>query len=313
MSQTVPYSLMVHGGAGALDNVKDDRTAVRYLESIRRILEHGREILELGGSALQTVEACASLLEDDPVFNAGCGSVLNEDGKVEMDAAIMDGRDLSAGAVAAVDNIANPIQLARFVMTESEHVMLIAEGAMRFADHCGMERAPENYFYTPERVEQLKQARLKHKVMLDHDDLETDSEDQKYGTIGAIARDPLGNLAAATSTGGIVNKRMGRVGDSPIIGAGVYADNETCAVSATGYGEDFVRSVISKTISDFIYMKGMNAAEATQAGIDYLNRKVKGRGGVIVIDHDGNCASGFTTKKMIHGWIEHGGVAVVRF
>ena len=313
MSQTVPYSLMVHGGAGALDNVKDDRTAVRYLESIRRILEHGREILELGGSALQAVEACASLLEDDPVFNAGCGSVLNEDGKVEMDAAIMDGRDLSAGAVAAVDNIANPIQLARFVMTESEHVMLIAEGAMRFADHCGMERAPENYFYTPERVEQLKQARLKHKVMLDHDDLETDSEDQKYGTIGAIARDPLGNLAAATSTGGIVNKRMGRVGDSPIIGAGVYADNETCAVSATGYGEDFVRSVISKTISDFIYMKGMNAAEATQAGIDYLNRKVKGRGGVIVIDHDGNCASGFTTKKMIHGWIEHGGVAVVRF
>ena len=198
-------------------------------------------------------------------------------------------------------------------MTESEHVMLIAEGAMRFADHCGMERAPENYFYTPERVEQLKQARLKHKVMLDHDDLETDSEDQKYGTIGAIARDPLGNLAAATSTGGIVNKRMGRVGDSPIIGAGVYADNETCAVSATGYGEDFMRSVISKTISDFIYMKGMNAAEATQAGIDYLNRKVKGRGGVIVIDHDGNCASGFTTKKMIHGWIEHGGVAVVRF
>jgi beta-aspartyl-peptidase (threonine type) len=313
MSQTGSYSLMVHGGAGALDNVKDDKTAVRYLESLRRILEHGREILELGGSALQAVEACASLLEDDPVFNAGCGSVLNENGKVEMDAAIMDGRDLSAGAVAAVDNIANPIQLARFVMTESEHVMLIAEGAMRFADHCGMERAPENYFYTPERVEQLKQARLKHKIMLDHDDLETDSEDQKYGTIGAIAKDLNGNLAAATSTGGIVNKRMGRVGDSPIIGAGVYADNETCAVSATGYGEDFMRSVISKTIADFIYMKGMNAEEATHAGIDYLTRKVKGRGGVIVIDHDGNCASGFTTKKMIHGWIEHGGEVIVRF
>jgi len=313
MNQTGTYSLMIHGGAGALDNVKDEKTAVRYLESIRRILEHGREILELGGSALQTVEACASLLEDDPVFNAGCGSVLNENGKVEMDAAIMDGRDLSAGAVAAIENIANPIQLARFVMTESEHVMLIAEGAMRFADHCGMERAPENYFYTPDRVEQLKQARLKHKIMLDHDDLEADSEDQKYGTIGAIALDMNGNLAAATSTGGIVNKRMGRVGDSPIIGAGVYADNETCAVSATGYGEDFMRSVISKTISDFIFMKGMNAAEATQAGIDYLNRKVKGRGGVIVIDHEGNCASGFTTKKMIHGWIEHGGEAVVRF
>lgn len=304
---------MVHGGAGALDNVKDGKTAIRYLEAIRRVLEHGREVLELGGSALQTVETCASLLEDDPVFNAGCGSVLNENGKVEMDAAIMDGRDLSAGAVAAISNIANPIQLARFVMSESEHVMLISEGAMRFAEHCGIAPAPDNYFYTPDRIEQLKQARLHNKIMLDHDDTEEDSEDQKYGTIGAIARDSLGNLAAATSTGGIVNKRMGRVGDSPIIGAGVYADNETCAVSATGYGEEFMRSVISKTISDFIYMKDMNAEEATQAGMAYLTRKVNGRGGVIVIDHNGNCASGFTTKKMIHGWIEQGGESVVRF
>lgn len=304
---------MVHGGAGALENVKDSKTAIRYLESIRRVLEHGREVIELGGSALQAVEACASLLEDDPIFNAGCGSVLNEDGKVEMDAAIMDGRDLSAGAVAAVDNIANPVQLARLVLTKSEHVMLIGEGAMRFADHCGMARAPENYFYTPDRVEQLKRARLKHKIMLDHDSINGDSEDQKYGTIGAIARDPLGNLAAATSTGGIVNKRAGRVGDSPIVGAGVYADNETCAVSATGYGEDFMRSVIAKTISDFVYMKGLNAVDATRSGIDYLTRKVNGRGGVIVIDKDGNCSSGLTTKKMIHGWIEHGGEAVVRF
>ena len=313
MSETGTYSLMVHGGAGALDNVKDNKTALRYLESIRRILEHGREVMVLGGSALQAVEACASLLEDDPVFNAGCGSVLNENGKVEMDAAIMDGRDLSAGAVAAVDNIANPVQLARLVMTESEHVMLIAEGAMRFADHCGMERVPEDYFFTPERIEQLHHARQQHKMMLDHDDSEEDSEDQKYGTIGAIARDPNGNLAAATSTGGIVKKRMGRVGDSPIIGAGVYADNETCAVSGTGFGEDFMRSVISKTISDFIYMKDMEAVRATEAGIEYLTRKVQGRGGVIVIDKDGNCASGFTTKKMIHGWIERGGQANCSF
>ncbi len=313
MSDTGPYSIMVHGGAGALDNVKDDKTAFRYLDSIRRTLEHGRDVLQLGGSALQAAEACACLLEDDPVFNAGCGSVLNENGKVEMDAAIMDGRDLSAGAVAAVDNIANPVQLARLVMTESEHVMLIAEGAMRFADHCGMERVPEDYFYTRDRVEQLRQARLRHKVMLDHDDTEEDSEDQKYGTIGAVVLDPAGNLAAATSTGGIVNKRMGRVGDSPIVGAGVYADNETCAVSATGFGEDFMRTVISKTIADFILMKGMDAKQATQAGIGYLTRKVKGRGGVIVIDAAGNCASDFTTKKMIHGWIEKGGEANCRF
>ncbi len=313
MSEKAGYSLMIHGGAGALDNIRDSDTAVRYLESLRGILEHGRDILGLGGSALEAVEACASLLEDDPVFNAGCGSVLNEDGKVEMDAAIMDGRDLSAGAVAAVDNIANPIQLARLVMTMSEHVLLIAEGAERFAEHCGMERAPENYFYTPDRIEQLKLARLKHKVMLDHDSTEEDSEDQKYGTIGAVAYDMQGNLAAATSTGGIVNKRMGRVGDSPIIGAGVYADNETCAVSATGYGEDFMRTVIAKTISDFVYLKDMDAEEATRAGIEYLRRRVKGRGGVIVIDRNGNCSSGFTTKKMIHGWIEKGGEAVVRF
>ena len=313
MNKTGAYSVMVHGGAGALDNVKDNKIALRYLESIRTILEHGRDVMELGGSALQAVEACASMLEDDPVFNAGCGSVLNEYGKVEMDAAIMDGRDLSAGAVAAVDHIANPVQLARLVMSQSEHVMLISEGAMRFADHCGMERVPEDYFYTPERVEQLHQARLQHKIMLDHDDSEETSEDQKYGTIGAIARDPDGNLAAATSTGGIVNKRMGRVGDSPIIGAGVYADNETCAVSATGFGEDFMRSVISKTISDFIYMKGMDAGQATAAGIEYLKRKVQGRGGVIVIDYQGNCSSGFTTKKMIHGWIEKGGETHCRF
>ena len=307
------YSLMVHGGAGALDNVKDEKTAVRYLESIRRILEHGREVMQLGGSALQAVEACASLLEDDPVFNAGCGSVLNEQGKVEMDAAIMDGRDLSAGAVAAVSNIANPVQLARLVMTESEHVMLISEGAMRFAEHCNMELTPDDYFFTPERIEQFEDAKRLHKMMLDHDETEIDSEDQKYGTIGAIARDPEGNLAAATSTGGIVNKRLGRVGDSPIVGSGVYADNETCAVSATGFGEDFMRTVISKTISDFMFMKGMDAAQATQAGIEYLSRKVKGRGGVIVIDKNGNCSSGFTTKKMIHGWIEKGGEAMVRF
>jgi len=313
MTTTNNFSLMVHGGAGALDNVRDEKTAVRYLDSIHRILEHGREVMALGGSALQAVETCASLLEDDPVFNAGCGSVLNENGKVEMDAAIMDGRDLSAGAVAAIENIANPVQLARMVMTESEHVLLISEGAMRFADHVGMERVPEHYFYTPDRVEQLKQARLRHKMMLDHDDSEEDSGDQKYGTIGAVAMDQQGNLAAATSTGGIVNKRMGRVGDSPIVGAGLYADNETCAVSSTGYGEEFIRSVIAKTISDFIYMKGMDAESATREGIEYLLRKVQGRGGVIVIDSHGKCASGFTTKKMIHGWIERGGEAVVRF
>ena len=307
------FSLMVHGGAGALDNVKDNKTALRYLESIRGVLEHGREILNLGGTALEAVEACASLLEDDPIFNAGCGSVLNENGKVEMDAAIMDGRDLSAGAVASVSNIANPIQLARLVMAESEHVMLISEGAMRFAQHCNMPFTPDHYFFTKDRVAQLERARLQHRIMLDHDNEDSNMEEQKYGTIGAVARDLQGNLAAATSTGGIVNKRMGRIGDSPLIGAGVFADNETCAISTTGFGEDFMRTVFAKTISDAMTMLGMDAQQAVNYGIEYLRRKVSGRGGVIVVDHQGNCASDYTTKKMIHGWIEKSGETNARF
>lgn len=303
---------MVHGGAGTLDHIKTDREAVRYLESIRVILEHGREVLGRGGSAMEAVESCASLLEDDPLYNAGCGSVLNEDGKVELDAAIMDGRDLSAGAVAGVQNIANPIQLARLVLAKSEHVMLIGEGALRFADHCGVNLVPDHYFITKERIQQHKTAHQHGWLMLDHEDNAT-ADEQKLGTVGAIARDARGNLAAATSTGGLVNKQEGRVGDSPIIGAGVYADDESCAVSATGYGEDFMRTVLAKTIADIIDFKGMKAAEATQAGIDYLIRKVKGRGGVIVIDREGNCASRYTTKKMIHGWIEKSGETVCTF
>jgi len=304
------YSLMIHGGAGALDNVADERIAVRYLESIRVILEHGRAVLERGASAIEAVESCTSQLEDDPLFNAGCGSVLNENGKVEMDAGIMDGRDLGAGAVAGIGNIANPVQLARLIMDGSEHVMLVGDGALEFAKHCGVRLTPDHYFFTPDRIKQLEQARLHRRMMLDHDE---DGEAQKYGTVGAVARDRDGNLAAATSTGGIVNKRMGRVGDSPIVGAGVYADNDSCAVSATGYGEDFMRTVFAKTIADRVEFGNGNARSAVDDGLAYLRRKLKGRGGVICIDRDGSCASGMTTKKMIHGWIEHGGETICRF
>jgi beta-aspartyl-peptidase (threonine type) len=304
------FSLMIHGGAGAMDHIKSDRDAVRYLESMRIILEHGRYVLSVGGSAMEAVEICAVMLEDDPLFNAGCGSVLNEDGKVEMDAAIMDGKDLSAGAVAGISNIANPVMLARLVLAKSEHVMLISEGAMRFAEHCGMERTPDNFFLTRQRIEQFELARRKGQQMLDHDDA---MQEQKFGTIGAVARDKQGNLAAATSTGGIVNKKWGRVGDSPIIGAGVYADNTTCAVSATGYGEDFMRTVLAKRVSDLIDLKNVDAQLAVKQTIDYLQNKVNGRGGIIMIDSEGRCASGFTTKRMIHGWIEKGGETVCRF
>ncbi len=304
------FSLMVHGGAGSLDNVSDSRIAVRYLESMRVVLEHGRETLARGASAVEAVERCASLLEDDPLFNAGCGSVLNENGKVEMDAGIMDGRDLAAGAVAAVSNIANPVQLARLVMDGSEHVLLIGDGALRFAEHCGIQFTPDHYFITQDRIRQLEEARLRGRIVLDHDE---DGEAQKYGTIGAVARDLDGNLAAATSTGGIVNKRSGRVGDSPIIGAGVYADNASCAVSATGYGEDFMRTVLAKTLADIIEFRALSAEAAVAEALELFARKVAGRGGVICIDHSGRCASGTTTKRMIHGWIEHGGETLCRF
>ncbi|MCI0505525.1 MAG: isoaspartyl peptidase/L-asparaginase family protein [Gammaproteobacteria bacterium] len=304
------YSLMIHGGAGTLDHVKEGKDAVRYLESIRIVLEHGRYVLSVGGSAMEAVEVCAVMLEDDPLFNAGCGSVLNENGKVEMDAAIMDGSDLSAGAVAGISNIANPVMLARLVLAKTEHVMLVGEGAMRFAEHCGMERVPDKYFLTKQRIQQYEAAKRKGQQLLDHD---AAGQEQKLGTIGAVARDKQGNLAAATSTGGIINKKWGRVGDSPIVGAGVYADNVTCAVSATGYGEDFMRTVLAKRISDLIELKNLDANLAVKQGIEYLQNRVKGRGGVILIDREGRCASAFTTKKMIHGWIENGGETMHRF
>lgn len=303
------FSLMVHGGAGSLEKTRDAKVAVRYLEGLRTVLEHGRSILSAGGSALEAVEVSVGLLEDDPVFNAGCGSVLNADGKVEMDAAIMNGTDLRAGAVACVSNLTNPVHLARLVLSESEHVMLVGQGAMEFARRHGMTYAVDKYFHVPERIEQYKLARKANRTSLDHDA----TDDQKYGTVGAVALDKQGHLASATSTGGIVNKQAGRVGDSPIIGAGVFADDATCAVSATGYGEDFMRTVLAKTVSDYIEFTQEDAASAVDYGIDYLRRKLNGRGGIILVDAKGRCASGFTTRKMIHGWIEHGGDTHCRF
>ncbi len=309
------FSLMVHGGAGTMANIDSDKAAVRYLESLRVVLEHGRRILDSGGSALEAVEQCASLLEDDPLFNAGKGSVLNEDGRVEMDAAIMNGHGLEAGAVAGVCNIANPVQLARVVLAESEHVMLIGDGARRFAELHNFEIVPDDYFITDERQAQWQEARRLGRMGLDHDSAEQHeiSMEEKFGTIGAVARDTHGNLAAATSTGGIVNKRFGRVGDSPVIGAGLYADNATCAISCTGYGEDFLRIALAKTVSDLIEFKGLDAGSAAKQGIEYMTQKLKGRGGFILIDKHGRCASDYSTRKMIHGWIENGGKTRCRF
>jgi L-asparaginase / beta-aspartyl-peptidase len=299
-----PYSLMIHGGAGALEDLKYEASESDFNQSILTVLEQGRQRLEKGDSALDVVEYCASLLEDDKLYNAGRGSVLNADGKVEMDAALMRGSDLAAGAVACIANIKNPISLARLVLDRGEHVLLVGEGAIEFAKFCEIDTYPDDYFITESRIKQLAEAQVSGRMTLDHERIKPS---QKLGTIGAVARDIHGNLAAATSTGGLVNKRWGRVGDTPIVGAGVFADNETCAVSATGYGEQFLRTVFAKTISDFVQFRQMDAQAAAQAGIDYLVAKVNGEGGVIVIDNAGHCAAAQSTSGLIRGWIELGG------
>jgi len=298
------YSLIIHGGAGALEDLKYEASEAAFRQSITAILAQGRHRLERGDSALDVVEYCANLLEDDRLYNAGCGSVLNADGKVEMDAALMDGRNLQAGAIAGIKNIKNPISLARRVLEHGEHVLLMGDGALEFAKFCGIETYPDDYFITAARIKQLAAAQVAGRMTLDHERIKPS---QKLGTIGAVARDIHGNLAAATSTGGLVNKRWGRVGDTPIVGAGVFADNDTCAVSATGYGEQFLRTVLAKTISDFVQFRGMDAQAAAKAGIEYLVAKVNGEGGVIVIDAAGHCAAAQSTSGLIRGWIELGG------
>jgi beta-aspartyl-peptidase (threonine type) len=291
------WSLMIHGGAGELDHVRNRADTLPYLESIRVIMQRGRALLEQGGSALATVELCASLLEDDPLFNAGHGAVLNEDGVAVLDAAIMDGEDLNAGAVAGISRIANPIRLARLVLDKSRHVMLAGDGAEQLAKDHGMKTVSGDYFITGHRLQEYKKIHESRRQR----------EPRQHGTIGAVAMDQKGNLAAATSTGGLVYKQAGRIGDTPVIGAGVYADNKTCAVSATGHGEMFMRTVLAKHIADLIQFKKLDSAAAVKHGIRYLKRRVNGRGGVIVIDRYGRCSAAFNTRTMIHGWIERSG------
>lgn len=301
------YSLMIHGGAGALEDLKYEATEAEFRSSVLEILEAGRSRLARGDRALDVVEYCVTLLEDNPLYNAGRGSVLNAQGQVEMDAALMDGQDLKAGGVTCVKGVKNPIALARQVLEQGDHVLLAAEGALEFAKARQVELCEDAYFITAARVQQLQEAQAAGRMTLDHERIK-----QKLGTVGAVARDLSGNLAAATSTGGLVNKRWGRVGDTPIVGAGVFAENGTCAVSATGYGEQFLRTVFAKTIASYVQFKGMDAAAAAQAGIDELVRKVNGDGGAIVIDAAGRCGAAQSTSGLIHGWIELGGEAVCK-
>jgi len=280
---------MIHGGAGAI------REPRRYEASLRAVVESGARLLAAGSSALDAVAHCVTLLEDDPLYNAGRGSVLNTDGAAMCDASIMEGGALKAGAVAAVRGVKNPVLLAYEVMQTSGHVLLVGEGAERFARERRLALESEDYFRTEARVAQLAKAKRKRETALDHSEI----SDSKLGTVGAVARDRNGDLAAATSTGGVVNQRLGRVGDSPLIGAGTFADNASCAVSCTGVGEDFIRTALARTASFFVEFRAMQAEEAAAEAIRYLVDRVDGRGGLILVDRQGRCGRARSTPGML--------------
>jgi beta-aspartyl-peptidase (threonine type) len=287
---------VMHGGAGAMKRSEmSPELEKEYRAKLTEALEAGHRILKQSGTSLDAVETALRMLEDSPLFNAGKGAVFTHEGKNELDASIMDGSTLKAGAIAGVKHIKNPISLARMVMEKSPHVMMVGDGAEEFAKTQGVEFVPEKYFYTERRWKELE----KEKSKTDH-----------HGTVGAVALDAAGNLAAGTSTGGMSNKRFGRVGDSPIIGAGTYADNESCAVSATGWGEYFIRASVAHDIAALVAYKNLPVAEAAQTVLDKVKR-LGGDGGVIVLDRAGNFAMPFNTAGMYRGHIGPDGKAVV--
>ena len=296
--------LVIHGGAGTI--APDKMTPPIDLElhkGLKRALEAGYLILKNGGPSLDAVVASVRVLEDDPLFNAGRGSVFTSAGRHEMDAAVMDGTTLRAGAVGGVCRVKNPISLARAVMEQSPHVMIIGEGAELFAQQVGAELISEKYFDTEERWQALQRVQKAEAVARGTGEKLTISDQDRHGTVGAVALDKQGNLAAATSTGGNTNKRPGRLGDTPIIGAGTYADNRTCAVSATGDGEYFIRTVAAHEISALMEHCEMSVEKAANAAIEKITR-LGGTGGLIAIDREGNISLPFNTAGMYRGYID---------
>lgn len=293
------YTLAIHGGAGVIlkENMTDKREAA-YRKSLNKTLILGGQMLEEGYSALDSVQFVVMALENDPKFNAGKGAVFSAAGKNELDASIMDGRDRNAGAVASVTTIKNPIVLARAVMEKSRHVMLQGEGAEAFAREQKIETIDPDYFYTKRRWKQM-QKKVKANKAKKHSFLDT--PETKYGTVGAVAKDGCGNLAAGTSTGGLTGKEFGRVGDAPIIGAGTYADNRYCAVSATGTGEFFIRAGIARDICSRREYLGETISQSANHVIHKTLTDMKGDGGVIAIDEQGNYTFSFNTPGMYRG------------
>jgi L-asparaginase / beta-aspartyl-peptidase len=319
-SQNANPVLVIHGGAGVI--LKSQMTPEKekaYIDALTLALQKGYDTLQKGGSSLDAVEIAVKILEDNELFNAGKGSVFTAAGKNELDAAIMDGKTLKAGSVAGVTIIKNPITAARAVMDKSVHVMLTGKGAETFAKEQQLEIVKPSYFFTESRWKGLQKAKEleKKKVAAEkatdtstYGLLQTENKDYKYGTVGAVALDKMGNLAAATSTGGMTNKKYGRVGDAPIIGAGTYANNATCAVSCTGWGEFFIRLVVAKTISDLMEYKGLTVEAAANILIQEKLPALGGDGGLIALDKDGNFTMPFNTPGMYRASIKDGKVTV---
>lgn len=302
--EEIPIALVIHGGAGVIlrENMSDSLEQV-YRNVLDQALEAGYQILENGGSSLDAVVLVVSILEDHPLFNAGKGAVYTNAETHELDASIMDGKSLAAGAVCGVKKVKNPIQLARAVMEISEHVMLCGDGAEVFAELSGIELVPPSYFHTEMRLRGLQSAKEREAIELDHVSVTNfERKRDKMGTVGCVALDRKGNLAAGTSTGGMTNKKFGRVGDAPIIGAGTYANNLSCAVSATGWGECFIRSVVAHDIAALVQYKNENVQEAARVVIHDKVGEMGGDGGVIVLDAKGNMALEFNTPGMYRGY-----------
>ncbi len=294
--------IAIHGGAGAITRSQlSQEQELRYIQVLSDIVETGQRMLEDGRSALDVVTEAVRLLEECPLFNAGIGAVYTRDETHELDACVMDGNTLNAGAVAGVSHLRNPILAARLVMEHSPHVMMIGEGAENFAIAQGMERVSADIFSTPERYAQLLAARTAGETVLDHSASPLD-ENNKMGTVGAVALDMFGNLAAATSTGGMTNKLPGRVGDSPLVGAGCYANNASVAVSCTGTGEVFIRALAAYDIAALMDYGGLSLSEACERVVMEKLPALGGSGGLIAIDHEGNVALPFNSEGMYRAW-----------
>lgn len=297
-------AIVIHGGAGTIPRAEmtsDKEAEIR--DVLRESVQAGHQVLIAGGNSTEAVIAAINVMEDSPLFNAGNGSVFNAAGKHEMDASIMEGAGLNAGAIASVSRIRNPINLASSVMSGSEHVMLMGDGAEEFARQQGFELVDPASFHTDFRWQQLQRIKAKEQAKKQ---AATDQKDQWFSTVGAVALDGHGNLAAGTSTGGTCNKRWGRVGDSPIIGAGTYADNRSCAVSATGHGEYFIRHVVAYNICHRVEL-GTPLAQAADTVVNDILVKARGEGGIIAIDHQGNITTPFNSEGMYRASVDTNG------